>query len=96
MSAFLIATIGYTILAWKFPGITFAYSALIASIGAVLFGLRGADVKPEWYALAASVLALVYILIGQPLKRSKLDSKIIQNYTRALNTTGLVLIGLGR
>ena len=95
MSAFLLATIGYSILAWKFPSITFAYSALIASVSAVLFGLRVADVRPEWYALAASVLALVYIMIGQLLKPSKLDSTIIQNYTRGLNTTGLVLIGLG-
>jgi len=94
LSAFVFATVGYVILAWKFPSIVFAYSALVASIGAVLFGLRGANVSSEWYALAASILALVYILIGQRLKNAKTESNVIQNYIRALNTTGLVLIGI--
>jgi len=94
MSAFLLATVGYTILAWKFPAITFAYSALFASVGAILFGLHGMEIQPEWYALAGSTSAFAYIIIGQFLKRSNLDSKIIQNYTSALNTIGLVLIGM--
>ncbi|HSO14069.1 MAG TPA: hypothetical protein VLT51_16960 [Anaerolineales bacterium] len=93
MSAFLVAAIGYAVLAWKFPNIVFAYSALIASIGAVIFGLRGVEVGVEWYALAASVLALVYILAGRLLKRTQAESNIIQNYVKALNTTGLLLIG---
>jgi hypothetical protein len=66
---------------------------LVASIGAVIFGLRGANVQPEWYALTASILALIYILIGQGLQKVKTESNIIQNYNKALNTTGLVLIG---
>jgi hypothetical protein len=91
--AFVFAMIGYVVLAWRFPSIVFAYSALVASIGAVIFGLRGANVQPEWYALTASILALIYILIGQGLQRVKTESNITQNYNKALNTTGLVLIG---
>ena len=95
MSAFLLATIGYTVLAWKFPSVVFAYSALIASIGAVIFGLRGAKVDPNWYALAATILAFIYITVGLLLKRSKSGSKVTENYIKALNSTGLTLIGLG-
>ena len=95
LTAFAFATIGYIFLAWKFPSIVFAYSALAASLGAVVFGLRSADVGSEWYPLAASVLALVYIIIGQALARGKSNSTITQNYFTALNTTGLTLIAVG-
>jgi len=95
LSAFIFATVGYIVLAWKFPSIVFAYSALAASLGAVTFGLRGAEVAEEWYPLAASVLALVYILIGQGLTRGKSSSAITQNYIKAMNTTGFILIALG-
>ncbi len=92
LSAFLFAMIGYILLTWKFSSIVFAYAALIASIGAVIFGLRGAKVEPEWYALAASTLALVYLLIGRFLKRTNIAANILQKYTSALNTTSLTLI----
>ncbi len=92
--AFLFATIGYGILAWRFPTIVFAYAALIASIGTVIYSLRYADVQPEWYAMTASILALAYILIGQRVDKAKLEAAIIQRYIRALNVTGLILIGV--
>lgn len=83
MLAFLLATISYGWLAWKFPSIVFAYSALVASIGAVIFGLRGANVPGEWYALTASILAFVYIILGQGLQKVKTESNVIQNYHKA-------------
>ena len=92
--AFLFATLGYGLLAWRFPSLLFAYAALGASIGMVLFGLRYASIGYEWYAMSASVLALVYILVGQPVNRARLEANIVQYYVRALNTTGLILIGL--
>ena len=95
LTGFVFATVGYIFLAWKFPSIVFAYSALAASLGVVVFGLRGADVPAEWYPLTTSVLALVYILIGQGLARDKANSAITQNYIKALNTTGLILIAVG-
>ncbi|MBI5823464.1 MAG: hypothetical protein HZB18_05500 [Chloroflexi bacterium] len=94
MAAFLLATIAYCILAWKFPKVVFAYSALGASIGTVLFALRAVDMSPQWYATVGSVLALAYILIGQLVKRSKIEPNIIQSYAQALNTTGFILVGL--
>ncbi|HSG45019.1 MAG TPA: hypothetical protein VLA72_17870 [Anaerolineales bacterium] len=95
LTSFAFATVGYIVLAWKFPSIVFAYSALAASLGGVIFGLRGADVPAEWYPLAASVLALVYILISQGFARDKSSTTITQNYNKALNTTGLTLIAAG-
>ncbi len=94
MAAFLFATIAYSALAWKFPNVVFAYCALGASIGTVLFTLRAADMSPQWYATVGSVVALVYILIGQLVKRTKIEATIFQGYIKALNTTGFILIGL--
>jgi len=94
MLAFLFATVGYSVLAMSFPSIIFAYAALAASIGTVAYGLRVAELSTEWYATVASLLALTYIFIGQRTKRISTDSKVIQNYTNALNITGLVLIML--
>lgn len=93
MLAFLFATIGYAVLAMQFPSIVFAYAALAASIGTVVYGLRVAELPVEWYATVAAVLALIYIFSGQRLQRIKTESKIIPNYVTALNLTGLLLIG---
>src|SRR5258706_2303434 len=89
--AFLFATIGYSVLAWEFPSIIFAYTALAASIGTIMYGLRVTQLTIEWYATASSVLALVYIFIGQ---RIKTESPIIKSYVKALNITGLILISI--
>ncbi len=94
MTAFLLAAIAYSIFAWTFPNIIFAYSALAASVGMVLFGLRAFDVSPHWYGTVGAALALIYILIGQLAKRTKTDLTIIESYIKALNTTGFILIGL--
>src|SRR4030095_2179519 len=92
--AFLFATLGYSLLAWRFPTIVFAYAALGASIGTVLFGLRFANVGTEWYATTAAILAMAYILTGQGIAQTRIENAIAQYYVRALNTTGLILIGL--
>src|SRR5258706_8595872 len=94
MLAFLFATIGYSVLAINFPAIIFAYTALAASIGTITYGLRVTELPIEWYATVAGVLALVYIFIGQSVQKIKTESAIIKNYIRALNVTGLLLIGL--
>ena len=95
MLAFLFATIGYAILAMQFPSIIFAYAALATSIGTVVYGLRVAELPVEWYATVTSILALVYIFIGQRTQRIKTESTIIPNYVKALNVTGLILICIG-
>ncbi len=94
MAAFLAATIGYAVLAGYFPSMWFAYTALAASIGAVIAGVRVFDLAFEWYPTVAAVLALVYLLIGRWLQKARLESNIVHNYVVALNTTGLALIGL--
>lgn len=94
MVAFLVATIGYSILAWQFPSLLFAYAALGTSIGTVVFGLLVFKTPLEWYPVAASVLALAYIFIGHIMKRVGSKSDITQKYPKALKTTGLILIGL--
>ena len=52
------------------------------------------DLAFEWYPSVAAVLALMYVLIGRWLHKSKSESGIVHNYVTALNTTGLTLIGL--
>ncbi|HUE99283.1 MAG TPA: hypothetical protein VMN99_08500 [Anaerolineales bacterium] len=94
MMGFIFATVGYFVLAWKFPSIVFAFAALGASIGAVAFGVRVFDLPTEWYATVASILALMYILVGQRVKQANLDSKITQNYIKALNVTAFILVSL--
>ena len=94
MMGFLFATVGYFILAWQFPALIFAYAALGASIGTVLFALRLIDLPWEWASTAAAILSLVYILIGQRLQRMKIEHNIIQKYHTALQTTAFPLMGL--
>ncbi|RPJ28571.1 MAG: hypothetical protein EHM33_04005, partial [Chloroflexi bacterium] len=94
MLGFLFAMMGYFVLAWQFPTIIFVYAALGASIGTVVYALRVADLPIEWYSTVGSVLALAYILVGQRVQRAKIESSVIQNYVKALNTTGLTLISL--
>lgn len=91
---FLFATVGYFILAWKFPALIFAYAALGASIGTVLFALRVIDLSWEWASTAAGLLALVYILISQRLQRAKIEHNIIRKYHTALHGTAFLLLGL--
>jgi len=94
MMGFLFATMGYFVLAWQFPTLIFAYASLGASIGTVVFALRVADLPLEWYSTAASILALAYVFIGQRVQKAKLESTIIQNYVKPLNTTGIILVSL--
>jgi hypothetical protein len=94
MVAFLFATAAYSVLAWKFPSVVFAYCALGASIGTILFALNTAHLPSQWYGAVGSGLALAYILIGQLLKRAKIESNIIQSYMKVLHITGFILISL--
>ncbi len=71
MIGFLFATMGYFVLAWQFPTLIFAYAALGASIGTVVFALRVAELPIEWYATAASILALVYIFYRPTCTKGK-------------------------
>jgi len=94
MMGFLFATIGYFVLAWQFPTLIFAYASLGASIGTIVFVLRVAELPVDWYATVAAIQALAYVIIGQRVQKAKLESTIIQKYITALNTTGLILVGL--
>jgi len=94
LTAFLVATVGYGALAWQFPSLIFAYASLGTSIGAIIFGLLVFDVPMEWYPTAGSILAFTYILSGNFLNRAKTESEIAKKYPKALNTTGLILVGL--
>lgn len=94
MTGFLFATVGYFILAWQFPAVIFAYAALAASIGTVIFALRVIDLPGEWASTAAAILALGYLLIGQRLQRANIEHTIIQKYATAVNTIAFLLLGL--
>ena len=69
MSAFAFAALGYALLAWKFPATIFAHAAVWSIVGAVGFALFAVDLELEWYATAAGILAIPYILGGKLIER---------------------------
>ncbi|MGB8984956.1 MAG: hypothetical protein WCC12_24035, partial [Anaerolineales bacterium] len=93
-AAFLLAALGYVVLAEYFPSIRFAYAALVASIGTVIFGARIFELALEWYPTLGSVLALIYLLIGRRVEHSESESSLMHHYAEALNRTSLALIAL--
>jgi hypothetical protein len=92
MTGFVFAMLGYVFLAWQFPSLVLAYSALGASLGTVFFAMRVVQLPLTWYATVAAVLALAYILLGELLKQSGPVSVMNRHYQQALNGTGFVLI----
>ena len=95
MLSFLFATAGYMVLAWQFPSFIFAYAALGTSVGTVIFAMVVGDIPFEWYSSTASLLAFAYLLISQLVQEWKINPSIVQKYSAALSTTGLILLSVG-
>jgi hypothetical protein len=69
MVTFLLATLGYGLLAWYFPATIFAHASVWSSIGAAGFALQATTLPLEWSATVAAALAPLYILAGRWLDR---------------------------
>jgi hypothetical protein len=67
---FLLAAVGYGLLAWYFPSAIFAHASIWSSIGAAGFAFQAGTLRYEWLATAAAVLAPAYILGGRWLEQT--------------------------
>ncbi len=56
-------------MAWKFPRTIFAHATVWAFITAVGFALFAIELRTEWYATAAGILAIPYLLGGKVLSK---------------------------
>lgn len=93
--AFLLAVLGYGMLAIYTPSVFMVFAGVGASVGTLVFGLRFAEVPLSWYALAATCLALVYLLVGFKVSRLGLSEAVSGQYKSALHATGFFLTGVG-
>ncbi len=72
--AFFWGTLGYALMAWKFPRTIFAHATAWAFIAAVGFALFAIELPTAWYATAAGVLAIPYILGGKVLSKFTMEN----------------------
>ncbi|MEK7787911.1 MAG: hypothetical protein AAB658_21105, partial [Chloroflexota bacterium] len=93
MAVFLLAAVGYGLLASTFPAVFFAHASIWSSIGAVMFGLRASPLPAEWYATVAAALAPVYMLAGRALFQRLGDFTPPRNrYRNVANLAGFGLL----
>ena len=93
--ACVFASLGYGLLAWRFPAVIFAHATVWSSILAVGFALRAAALPWEWYATAAVLLAPPYILAGRLMGRQiREDFAPRRGYVVAVYGAGFGLVGI--
>lgn len=94
-ATFAFASLGYGLLAWRFPARRFAYAAVLSSVGAAGFALWAVALPLEWYATAAAAVAPLYILAGQRLDQRLGDGFASRRaYARAATLAGFALVGV--
>ena len=94
--AFLLGTLGYALMAWKFPKTIFAHATVWAFIVAVGFALFAMELPTAWYATAAGILAIPYILGGKFMESftSEKEKSWQRGYQLAANIAGFGLTSL--
>lgn len=92
---FVFASVGYGILAWRFPHQIHAHATVWSSIGGFAFVFRLARLPAEWYGLAIGVLAILYILVEQRLsRRSPIVSTLRRDFSSALKLSNWALMAV--
>ncbi len=91
--AFLLASIAYGLLAWRFPAWYQAAAAVLALPVALIFGLLTLNIDLVWYPTAAGLLALVYLLAAHRLKPTAVNP-VYKTYPQLINLAGMALVGL--
>jgi hypothetical protein len=92
---FVFATIGYGLLAWRFPHILFAHITVWSSIGAFIFIFRLATLPSEWYGAALGILAIYYAMVDQWIVRRLPDATTLrQDFTRAMKPAYWALVAV--
>jgi hypothetical protein len=89
MSAFLLAAVGYTVLARTFPAVIFAHAAAWSMVGSVLYAFLAIQLPTTWYAAGAALLAIPYLVGGHRLPRPGIPPR---GYPTALTVVGLCLL----
>ncbi|MEE8389635.1 MAG: hypothetical protein V3S14_02415, partial [Anaerolineae bacterium] len=93
--AFVLSTLGYGLLAWRFPAALFAHATVWSSVGAVGFAIRAVSLPNEWYATVAAVLGFLYILAGRWMEeRLGKDWKPRRGYLAAAYLAGFGLVAI--
>jgi hypothetical protein len=95
MVVFLLASIGYAWLAWRFPHSILAYASvwsLVVAIGLLMWVSR---LTWEWYGVAAALAASLYMLTHRWLGH-RLDEQFEQriSYLRAINSASFGLVAI--
>ncbi|MGD9093948.1 MAG: hypothetical protein PVF74_13955, partial [Anaerolineales bacterium] len=92
-AAFLLSTIGYSILARHYPAAVFIHAAVLSSIGAIGFALWAMGLPWEWFATAGAALATPYILIARELStRLPEDFRARHGYLLSFYIAGIGLL----
>jgi hypothetical protein len=93
MGTFVLASIGYGLLAWRFPAAIFAHASVWSSLGAVGFAFWGAALPFDWCPTAAVILTLPYLLTGRWLnQRLGEDFTPRRGYLTAVYLAGSALL----
>lgn len=95
MGSFALATLGYGLLAWRFPAVIFAHATVWSSIGTVGLAIWAVDLPVEWYASTAAVIGFLYILTGWEMgERLSEDLKPRRGYLVAAYLAGFGLVAV--
>lgn len=92
---FVFVSVGYGLLAWRFPHKIHAHAAVWSSIGGFAFVFQLARLPAEWYGLAIGELAILYILLEQWLRRrSPKGSTLREIFSSALYFSNWALMAV--
>ena len=99
MVVFVLAALGYGLLAWRFPRAAFAHVAAWSAIPAVALALRAASLPAGWYGAVAALLAPLYGLAGRWIgRRMKAEQPagepLARRYAAAADGAGFGLVAL--
>ena len=94
-ATFLIASLGFALLARSSPRAAYAHASVWSSIGACVFLLRASALPGEWYAAAVGALSILYTLAGQRLRRplSK-GPTAVRRFSMASEVAGWALLAI--
>ena len=95
VAAFALAAGGYAWLAGRLNAAFLLHAASWSAAATVFLGLRALDVRWEWYAAAAAILALVYLLAArwQGRRAARMPDAAMQRYAGlALRITAASLL----
>ena len=96
MATFILASLGFGLLASSSARALYAHLAVWTSIGAWAFLLRATALPGEWYAVVVGALSIGYTLAGRRLTRPPVEGPAVaRRFSRAIDVAGWSLLGAG-